>query len=81
MILSSPVLYVFTGNRLDRPSIKPRPERGATADAPRWVAGWVRAAWMARAIKAVALAPRRRQVSMTLASSAMLLEPTSVRVP
>ena len=40
-----------------------------------------RAAWMARARKSVALAQRRRQVSMTLASRATLCEPTGVRVP
>ena len=39
-----------------------------------------RAAWMARARKSVALAQRRRQVSMTLASRATLCEPTGVRV-
>ena len=41
----------------------------------------MRAAWMARASKSVALAQRKRQVSMTLASSATLCEPTGVRVP
>jgi hypothetical protein len=41
----------------------------------------MRAAWMARASKSVALAARKRQVSMTLASSATLCEPTGVRVP
>ena len=77
---------VVYGNRLE-PSRHQAPAEAAryrrcAAMGGRLGAGRpVRAAWMVRASKAVTLAPRSRQVSMTLASSAMLLEPTSVRVP
>jgi len=42
---------------------------------------FIRAAWIERASKSVALAPRKRQVSKMLASRAKLCEPTGLRVP